>query len=227
MLVKDWMAKDVLTIDENASVMRANRTMKENKIHRLPVLSHGKLVGVITDRDLRDASPSKSASLDIHEMNYLLSEMKVKEVMTRRPICMKGNDSLEKAALIMLDNHVSGILIVDDANHLAGLLSETDVLQAFIHCTGIRDGAIQFVFNMPDAPGSVTKLVDIFRRHDARMLSILTSFEDAPAGMKQVTVRVSLPEKEAPELHKELTKSFALVFFCKDELKDLPRKEEL
>ena len=225
MLIKDWMAKDILTIDENASVMRANRTMKENKIRRLPVLSHGKLVGVITDRDLKDASPSKSTSLDIHEMYYLLSEMKVKEVMTRNPICMKGNDSLEKAALIMLDNHISGLLIVDDAKHLAGLLSETDVLRAFIHCTGIRDGAIQFIFNLPDVPGSVTKLVETLRQHEARMLSILTSYEDAPEGMKQVTVRVSLPEKEIAALKEELTKYFDLVFYCKDELKDLPRKE--
>ena len=80
MLIRDWMAKDILTIDENTSVMRATRIMKEKNVRRLPVLSHGKLTGMITDRDLKDASPSKSTSLDIHEMYYLLSEMKVSEM---------------------------------------------------------------------------------------------------------------------------------------------------
>ena len=83
--------------------MRATRTMKENNIRRLPVLSHGKLIGVITDRDLKEASPSTTSDLDIHEMYYLLSEMKVKDVMTDKCICLKQDDTLEKAALVMHD----------------------------------------------------------------------------------------------------------------------------
>ena len=95
MLIKDWMAKDVLTVDENTSLMRATRIMKENGIRRLPVVSHGKLIGIVTDRDVKDASPSKTTSLDIHELYYLLSEMKVKDVMTPTPLTLAGDDSLE------------------------------------------------------------------------------------------------------------------------------------
>ncbi len=94
MLIKDWMATSMLTVDINTSVMRATRTMKENNIRRLPVLSHGKLVGVVTDRDLKDASPSSTSEMDLHEMYYLLSEMKIKDVMTDKCICLQKDDTL-------------------------------------------------------------------------------------------------------------------------------------
>ncbi len=224
MLIRDWMAKDVLTIDENTSVMRATRIMKEKIVRRLPVLSHGKLIGLITDRDLKDASPSKSTSLDIHEMYYLLSEMKVKEVMTPNPICMLDTDTLEKAAVIMLMNKISGLPIVSDSGHLVGLVSESDVLQAFIDSTGIQDGTVQYVFDLPDAPGSVTKLVELLRQHDTRIRSILTSFEQAKEGVKRVSIRVSIDEDKIEELTKVLSDTYDLVYHTKDELSNLPEK---
>ena len=224
MLIKDWMAKDVLTIDENTSVMRATRIMKEKNVRRLPVLSHGKLIGMVTDRDLKDASPSKSTSLDIHEMYYLLSEMKVSEVMTPNPICMNENETLEKAAVVMLMNKISGMPIVDDSGHLSGLVSESDILQAFIDSTGIQDGTVLYAFDLPDAPGSVTKVVDTLRKYPVRMRSILTSFEQAKAGVKRVAVRLSIAPDKVDELTEVLDKTYGLVYFAKDELSNLPHK---
>jgi len=224
MLIKDWMAKDVLTIDENTSVMRATRIMKEKNVRRLPVLSHGKLIGMITDRDLKDASPSKSTSLDIHEMYYLLSEMKVSEVMTPNPICLVETDTLEKAAVVMLMNKISGMPIVDTSGNLSGLLSESDILQAFIDSTGIQDGTVQYAFDLPDTPGSVTKVVDTLRQYPVRMHSILTSFEQAKEGVKRVAVRVSIAPEKIDELTRKLDETYGIVYFAKDELSNLPRK---
>lgn len=224
MLVKDWMTKNVLTVDENSSVMRATRVMKESNVRRLPVLSHGKLTGMITDRDLKDASPSKSTSLDIHEMYYLLSEMKVKEVMTPNPICITDSETVAKAAVIMLMNKISGLPITNHAGHLVGLLSETDILQAFIDSTGIQDDTVQYAFDLPDEPGSVTKLVDTLRQYPTRMRSILTSFDQAKAGIKRVVIRVSIEENKIEELTKVLSNSFDMIYFVKDELSDLPKK---
>jgi acetoin utilization protein AcuB len=224
MLIKDWMAMDVLTVDENTSVMRATRIMKEKGVRRLPVLSHGKLTGMITDRDLKDASPSKSTSLDIHEMYYLLSEMKVKEVMTPDPICIKDTDTVAKAAVVMLMNKISGLPIVTDTGHLVGLLSETDILEAFIDSTGIQDDTVQYVFDLPDQPGSVTKLVATLRKYPARVRSILTSFDQTKAGIKRVFIRVSIPEDKIAELSKVLSATYNLIYFVKDELSDLPQK---
>ena len=222
MLIRDWMAKDVLTVDENTSLMRATRTMTENTIRRLPVVSHGKLIGIVTDRDVKDASPSKTTSLDVHELYYLLSEMKVKEVMTPSPVTLDGNDSLEKAAVIMLEKKISGLPVVNSSGQIEGLLSETDVLRGFIHSTGIKDGAIQYVFDLDDIPGSVTAVVKTMRVHHARIISVLTSFEDAGEGKKRVAIRV-MAEKgcDCEDLTKELESTFTVVFHGQDELSSL------
>ncbi|MEN8189727.1 MAG: CBS domain-containing protein [Thermodesulfobacteriota bacterium] len=226
MLIKDWMATSILTVDANTSVMRATRTMKENNIRRLPVLSHGKLAGIITDRDLKDASPSSKTEIDLHEMYYLLSEMKVKDVMTDDPITLRNDDTLEKAAVVMLRETISGLLVVDQSGNLVGLLSESDVLRGFIHATGIQDGAYQYVMDMSDTGGTVSRLIQVLRDHKARVLSILTSFEDTAAGMKRVSVRIMPEDGELPELTKELEsmEDYTMVSHGPDVLSDLPSK---
>jgi len=226
MLIKDWMAKNILTVEENASLMRATRIMKENNIRRLPVVANGRLTGIITDRDVKDASPSKSTSQDIHELYYFLSEMKVSDVMTPDPIFLYGDDSLEKAALVMLESKISGLVVKDRQGALIGLVSETDVLRGFIHATGIKDGAIQYVLDLPDEPGSVTRVTTTIREQGLRLISILTSFEDAPAGMKRVAIRVAgMTGSEVARLTETLARDFTLVYQGEDELHDLPRKK--
>jgi len=226
MLIRDWMATTILTVDANTSVMRATRTMKENNIRRLPVMSHGKLIGVITDRDLKEASPSTTSDIDIHEMYYLLSEMKVKDVMTDKCICLKQDDTLEKAALVMLKERISGIMILDEEDKLVGLLSETDILRGFIHATGIQDGAHQYVIDMPDAPGSTTRIIDLLRKKNARVLSVLTSFRDTTGERKRVAIRILAEDKMADEISEEINKleNYHIIFKGKDELHKLPTK---
>ena len=228
MLIKDWMAKDVLTVDENTSLMRATRMMKENAIRRLPVVSHGKLTGIITDRDVKDASPSKTTSLDVHELYYLLSEMKVKDVMTPTPMTLHGDDSLEKAALIMLGSRISGIPVTDESGHLTGLLSETDVLRGFIRSTGIQDGAMQYVFDLEDKPGSVTAVIKMMREFEARILNIMTSFVDVESGMKRVSIRViGGTDDRIDDLSTQLQENFQVVFCARDDLTNLPKKKQI
>jgi acetoin utilization protein AcuB len=226
MLIKDWMATKILTIDENTSVMRATRMMKENKVRRLPVLSHGKLVGMITDRDLKEASPAKTNSLDIHELHYLLAEMRVKDVMTPKLVSLDYKETLEKAAIIMLENKISGLPIMDEDENLIGLLSETDVMRGFIHATGIADGTIHYILDVPDKAGATTRVIDICREHGARVISILTSYEDAGEGMKRVALRIACPEDQVVSLNKELAEAGELIYHIRDDLKNLPHKEK-
>ncbi|MBC8208266.1 MAG: CBS domain-containing protein [Desulfobulbaceae bacterium] len=228
MLIKDWMATTILTVDANTSVMRATRTMKENNIRRLPVLSHGKLAGIITDRDLKDASPSSKTEIDLHEMYYLLSEMKVKDVMTADPVNLRDDDTLEKAAMVMLNLKISGLMIVDKDENLVGLLSESDVLRGFIHATGIQDGAYQYVIDMSDAGGAVSRLIDLLRQEDARVLSILTSFEDAAAGRKRVSVRVVPSNNNIEQINStlaEMSSEYDIISQGLDDLSSLPKKK--
>lgn len=228
MLIKDWMARKVLTIEENTSVLRAGIMMKENQVRRLPVTSHGKLVGVVTDRDLKEASPSKTSALDIHELHYLLAEMRVKDVMTKNPISFGMDDTLEKAALVMLQNKISGLPIVDESGNLIGLVSETDVLRGFIHATGIADGNIHYILSLRDEPGIKAGIIDICRKHGARLISILTSYIDADDGTIRVSLRISCPctEDQLKAIHDKIAQVGTIVHCAKDDLKDLPRKKK-
>jgi len=89
MLVKDWMSEEVIVLDENASIMKASQVMKEHDIRRIPVVRNGRLVGIVSDRDIKEATPSKATSLDVHELYYLLAEVRVKDIMTPDPIYVK------------------------------------------------------------------------------------------------------------------------------------------
>ncbi|MBA4395561.1 MAG: hypothetical protein C0407_18570, partial [Desulfobacca sp.] len=109
MLVKGWMTSDVITIDEDTSMMKASQIMKENNIRRLPVMHKGKLVGMITDRDIKEASPSKATTLDVHELYYLLSELKVKDIIKKNLFTIGPEETVEKAAVKMLEHRISGL----------------------------------------------------------------------------------------------------------------------
>src|SRR5210317_259382 len=98
MLVSNWMSKDVITIDVNDSMHDAIKLMKQNDIRMLPVVKKGKLVGIVTDRDLKRASASDATTLDVHELLYLVSKIKVGNIMTKDPITVPQNFTVEKTA---------------------------------------------------------------------------------------------------------------------------------
>jgi CBS domain-containing protein len=105
MLVKSWMTTDLVTVEEDTPMMKASIIMKEKNFRSLPILNKkGKLVGIVSDRDLRDASPSKSTSLDVHELNYLISTIKIKDLMTRNVVVVRPDERVEFAAILMLEN---------------------------------------------------------------------------------------------------------------------------
>ncbi|NPA95707.1 MAG: CBS domain-containing protein [Thermodesulfobacteria bacterium] len=225
MLVKEWMAKDPIVIDENTSIMKATQMMKEHRIRRIPVVRDGKLIGIISDRDIKEAAPSKATSLDVHELYYLLSEIKVKDIMTPDPITLKENDSVEKAAVIMLENRISGIPIVDDNNHVIGVITQTDVFKVMISITGAYKSPIQIAFEMEDSPGSLNKLLNQIREEGGRIVSVLTSHENMPEGKREVYVRLmDMSDDELNKLVENLKKEFKVLFVIKEDLRNIPRK---
>ena len=120
MLVKNWMSKQVVAIDENESMRRAIKLLKEKNIRMLPVLSNGKPVGIVTDRDLKRASASDATTLDAHELNYLLDKIQVKTIMTKNPITVRLDLTVEETAEILLQNKISGVPVVDHARCCRG-----------------------------------------------------------------------------------------------------------
>ena len=190
MLVKDWMSKDPITINDDTSMMKAIHLMKQNRFRRLPVLQEGRLVGIVSDRDLKEASPSKATTLDVHELYYLLSELQVKDIMTRDPITVSPDDTVEHAAQLMLENTISGLPATDEKGAVVGILTHSDVFRAFMHITGILQGGVQFALRLEDRPGLIKEVVDLLRSKGARFVSLLTSYTSAQEGYRDIYLRV-------------------------------------
>jgi acetoin utilization protein AcuB len=220
MLVKAWMNTDVITVNEDTPMTKASTIIKENKIRSLPVLNKkGRLVGIITDRDLREASPSIATSLNVHELNYLVSKVKVQELMRRKLVFVKPDETIEFAAILMLDNKISALPVVNDNDDLVGIITQTDIFKALVNISGGYTGGIQFAFKLENRPGAIKEVTDEIRSHGARLVSVLSTPYSAQEGFRNIYIRIQpLAEDKKKELVKALGKKFTLLYSVCDYL---------
>jgi len=132
-LVSDWMTKDVITIAPETSLKEAHDIMNSKRIRRLPVVSHNKVVGIVTLGDIRGAEPSQATSLSVWEMNDLLANLKVSKIMTHNPATINLNESIGEAAKFMLEKKFSGLPVVDEAGKLVGIITESDIFRLVVN----------------------------------------------------------------------------------------------
>jgi acetoin utilization protein AcuB len=217
MPVQDWMSKDLITIDEDTSIMKASKVMKQNEIQHLPVLSQGRLVGMVSDRDLKEATPSKATALDIHEMYYLLDKIVVKSLMSKTLVTIAPGDTVEKAAAVMLKHHISALPVVDAKGALSGIITKGDIFRAFVSISGIHQGDLAMGFELPDEAGYIKQVTDVIRAHGGRIASIMTRYEGAPAGFKSVYIRAK-QVKDQKALQKELESKHKIVYFFNEQV---------
>jgi acetoin utilization protein AcuB len=137
--VSDWMTRNPITIDDDASIIDAVHLMKERNVRRLPVMHKGKLAGIITDRMLKDYSPGKATSLDTWEVHYLLSKTSVKEAMNPEPHTVTPDTKLTEAAKVIRDHKLYGLCIVDKKGDLVGILTIKDLIEALFYLAEIAD----------------------------------------------------------------------------------------
>ena len=213
MLVKDWMSKTVITVDVNDSMNDAMKRLKEHDIAMLPVMKKGELVGIVTDRDLKRSSASDATTLEVHELLYLISKIKVQDIMTKTPITVPFDFTVEEAAEVFMKNKISGAPVVDEAGNIVGTITKGDLFRVLISLTGIGRRGIQFAFQVEDTPGSIKELADIIRRYGGRMVSILSTYERVPKGYRKVFIRMyGIDRKKLPEMQDELAKKATLLY---------------
>lgn len=160
MLVRDWMSRDPQTVSPTTPVMEAMQRLRQESYRRLPVLQAGLLVGIVTDRDLKEATPSKATTLSVFELNYLLSKLAIREVMKTPVITIASDEPIEQAALLMETHCISGLPVVDD-HQLVGMLTITDLLRAFVTFLGLREGGRRITLDIPDTPGELARLAQV------------------------------------------------------------------
>lgn len=220
MLIGNWMTKDPISVTPETSMMRAAKTIKDKAVHMLPVVDEaGKVVGVVTDRDLKEASPSKATTLDVHELYYLLSEIKVKDIMTTKVHTLTPEDTVERAAVLMREKRIGGLPIVDAENRLKGVITESDVMDVIIQITGVLHGGIQMGFSLSNEQGSLLVLIEDLARMGCRIMSVLTAFEADHANQRQVFIRVTDMDKAVQnKLVEELKAKYDVLYITRDDV---------
>ena len=216
MLVKNWMNKPAITIDKNSSMQEAISLMKSHRISLLPVTYKDRLVGVLTDRDLKRASASDATTLEVHELLYLLSTIKIKDIMSPNPISVPPDFTIEETAELLLSKKISGVPVVDDEGAIVGVITHSDLFKVIISLTGVGKRGIQFAFCLEDRPGSIFDVAQIIRQYGGRMSSILTSYEKAPEGYRHVYIRMYGIDRSNLDALKASLKEKAIVMYMVD-----------
>lgn len=172
MYVKNYMTSNPITIASDETISAALTLMNETNIHRIPVVQKGRLVGIITDGNIQKASPSKATSLSMYEINYLLSKSKVSDYMTRNVVTTCPECLLEEAVVKMKEHKVSCLPVMDNG-HLVGIITETDLFDAFIDLLGFnRKGSRISIEIAEDRVGVITDLTGILSKENINIQNI-------------------------------------------------------
>jgi len=186
MLIQEWMSKSVITIDYNDSLTDAIKLFQTRVISMLPVMKKEKLVGIVTDGDIKKAMPSDATSLDKFEIPSLMESVKIESVMSKPVISIRSNHTVDEAAGIMLREGISGMPVVDRMDKIEGIITKSDIFRCFVSFTGVSNKGQIFAFKLQDKPGTITVLTDTIREKGGRLCSIMTSYDDIEEGFRKV-----------------------------------------
>ena len=196
MLVADRMSYPVLTVSPELPVQDALAQMHKERVSRYPVVDkHGKMVGIVSEDDILNASPSEATSLSVWEINYLVSKITIERVMTRKVITIQANDTLEEAARLMADNRIGGLPVMKDGA-LAGIITQTDLFRTFLEMLGGRESGIRVTAVMSDKPGMLHQLTQAIDEAGGNIIS-LSTFGRTSTGDGFVTIKLNGLDQES------------------------------
>lgn len=177
MKIKNWMTSNPITVKPNTPVMEASKIMKEHGIRRLPVVKGDKVVGIVTHRNLLEASPSAATTLSIHELNYIIAKLEVGEVMHKDPICVSPEDSVIE---VMTLGHKKGIgaFPVVDKGRLVGIVTETEIFRAMMHLFGGEEEGDSFVVlanvRLRERVGAMSRIASIIEGLNVPVIAVFS-----------------------------------------------------
>ena len=189
MLVGERMSHPVISINADLPVVDALNLMKRERIRRTPVVRDGKMIGIVSDKDLLNASPSPATSLSVWGMNYLLSKIKVKDVMTKNVLTVAEDTPIEEAARIMADNKIGGLPVMRD-DHIVGIITETDLFKIFLELMGAREPGVRMSVLVLDKPGQLARLTNAIANLSGNIIAFGQFTGEDPSN-REVTFKVS------------------------------------
>ena len=167
---------------------------KREHIRRAPVMKDGKLAGIVSERDLLNASPSSATTLSVWELNYLISKVMVKDVMTKKVITVDSDTPIEEAARIMADKKIGGLPVVN-MGKVVGMITETDLFKILVELMGARDKAIRVTVTVPNRPGELAKITKAIATNGGDFISFGV-FSGPDTDSRVVTFKVQGMKKE-------------------------------
>jgi acetoin utilization protein AcuB len=188
------MSRPVITVSPDAPINEVLAMFKKDHIRRAPVVKEGKLVGIVSQTDLLNASPSPVTTLSIWEMNYLLSKVKVSRVMSRKVITVNVDTPIEEAARVMADKKFGGLPVMNNGR-LVGMITETDLFKIFLELMGARDKGIRVTATIEDKPGQLAKVTKAIAEAGGNFISF-GFFAGEDASTKVLTFKVEGIKKE-------------------------------
>ena len=202
MFIAKRMTPNPTTIESTTTIADASELMRKRKFRRLPVVDNGRLVGIVTDRDLRTVAPSPATTLSIFELNYLLAKMQVKDIMHKDVITIPVDATIEEAALIMSTRHIGGLVVVGENGSVVGVITETDIFNSFVEIMGLKEGKIRFTFKVSNQVGVLHDISGVFKDLGINISSLATyPVEDGA----EMVIRFNA--QDTVELEKRLTES--------------------
>lgn len=213
MLVQDWMHKHVITVDLNDTVERALEIFQEHNTSMLPVTGNGKLLGILTPRDLRRVASENDSPPDLRSIPDEVLKLKVSSVMSREPLAVPPDFTVEETAELLLEKRIPGCPVLDHQGRIVGIVTKRDLLQAFVVGSGIGKVGILFGFVVKDQQDCIKELFDVIRKYDARTCSIMSCYANAPEGYRFIQIRAfNINRGKLEELKKELQTKARVVY---------------
>lgn len=189
MLVGERMSHPVISINPSMPIIDALNLMKRERIRRTPVVKDGKMVGIVSDKDLLNASPSPATSLSVWELNYLLSKITVRDVMTKKVLTVTEDTPIEEAARIMADNKIGGLPVMRN-DHVVGIITETDLFKIFLELMGAREPGVRGTVLVLDKPGQLARLTEAIANLGGNIIAFGQFTGEDPSN-RLVTFKVS------------------------------------
>jgi acetoin utilization protein AcuB len=196
MFVGDRMTPRPVTVTPDTSIDQALQLMRSEKVRRFPVLNkQGKLVGIIAEKDLLYASPSPATSLSIYELPYLLSKIKIRDLMTSDVVTVTEDTPLEEAARIMADSKIGGLPVVRDGK-LVGIITETDMFKVFLELFAARQEGTRVTMLVPGETGTLAKIAGAIAEKGGNILALGTIMGEDPTNYELTAKVTGVPEEE-------------------------------
>jgi acetoin utilization protein AcuB len=190
MLVKNWMSRPVVTVPPTASMQMARDLMDRHGIGALPVVRDDKLVGLLTDRNLKRAEASDATTLATYELSYILQKVAVSQIMQSNPVTIEFDRTLSEAAELFLAHDLEAVPVMAAQDQLMGVLTRSDLSRAFLKLTAFGRRGVQFGIRLPDAPGAVMEIIAAVRNAGARLASLITTDSQSGEDMREAYVHI-------------------------------------